>query len=104
MVDKSTPITRTPSTRGSDAGRSPGRPAAGHGDEVDHLVLDLPIVGTLRLPRPEQVAYYGAVGVLVALDIVEWPIALLLAAAGHVLTQQQDDRAFRQRGDEPEET
>jgi len=74
MVDKSTPITRTPTTRGSDAGRSPGRPAAGHGDEVDHL------------------------------DIVEWPIALLLAAAGHVLTQQQDDRAFRQRGDEPEET
>jgi len=72
MVDKSTPITRTPTTRGSDAGRSPGRPAAGHGDEVDHLVLDLPIVGTLRLPRPEQVAYYGAVGVLVALDIVEW--------------------------------
>jgi len=104
MVDKSTPITRTPTTRGRMPGAAPGRPAAGHGDEVDHLVLDLPIVGTLRLPRPEQVAYYGAVGVLVTLDIVEWPIALLLAAAGHVLTQQQDDRAFRQRGDEPEET
>jgi len=38
------------------------------------------------------------VGVLVALEIVEWPIALVLAT-GHVLAQQQHSRAFQQLGE-----
>ncbi len=90
--------TRTRTTRSPQRGRIPGRVAAQRVQEAERLVVDLPFVGSVRLPRPEQLAYFGAVGVLVALEIVEWPIALVLAT-GHVLAQQQHSRAFQQLGE-----
>jgi len=98
MVDKSTPGTRKSASTTPGAGHTHGRAAAQHVDETEHLVIDLPILGAIRMPRPEQLAYYGAVGVLVALEIVEWPIALLLTA-GHILTQQQHSRALHELGE-----
>ena len=71
--------------------------------EVEHLALNLPIVGSVQLPRPEHLAYYGAVGVLVALEVIEWPIAILLTA-GHALTSQHHNRAIREFGEVLEDT
>ena len=38
--------------------------------------VDLPLIGRVPLPRPEQLAFYGALGVLAAVEIIEWPVAL----------------------------
>ena len=50
------------------------------------LAIDLPLVGRVRIAHPEHVAYFGALGVLAVIEIIDWPIALAIAA-GHVLVQ-----------------
>ncbi|HUO39782.1 MAG TPA: hypothetical protein VMU34_18950, partial [Mycobacterium sp.] len=48
--------------------------------QVDSIAVDLPVVGMVRLPEPGHLAYYGGLAVLAAFQLVEWPIALVLAA------------------------
>lgn len=81
-------LTRRASKGPTGAGTAvAGRAAARHVDYTEHLVLTVPYLGTVRLPAPPQLAYYGGVAALLALEIIDWPLALLVAA-GHALTQQ----------------
>lgn len=66
--------------------------------EAESFAVDLPGVGQVRIPRPEQLAYYGALLALAAAEIVDWPIAVLLAA-GHALAQNQHSRMAQELGD-----
>jgi hypothetical protein len=66
--------------------------------EARSVAVDLPIVGRVRIPHPEQVAYFGALGVLAAIEIIDWPIALAIAA-GHVLMQNQHNRVAKEVGE-----
>lgn len=66
--------------------------------EAQSFAVDLPVLGRVRLPRPEQLAYFGALGVLAAAEIIEWPIALVLAA-GHVLVENQHSRVAQELGE-----
>jgi hypothetical protein len=66
------------------------------------LAVNLPIVGHVRIPRPEQVAFYAAVGALAAVEIIEWPVALLLAT-GHALLQNEHSRVAQEIGEALEE-
>ncbi len=79
-----------------------GRAAAQKVHEAEHITFDLPFVGTVNLPPPEHLAYYAGIGFLVALEIIDWPIALLVAA-GHALSQQQHSRAIQELGEGLEE-
>jgi hypothetical protein len=65
--------------------------------EAESFAVNLPIVGRVPIPRPEQVAYYGALGALAALEIIDWPIALAIAA-GHALVQNQHNRVAEEIG------
>ncbi|MDG4761151.1 hypothetical protein [Micromonospora sp. WMMD710] len=49
--------------------------------------MDLPILGEIAVPPPDKVAYYAGLGVLAALQVIEWPIALVITA-GHLLADQ----------------
>ena len=60
------------------------------------FAVDLPVVG--RGPRPEQLAFYGALGALAAVEIIEWPVAIVLAA-GHVLMQNEHSRVAEEIGE-----
>ncbi|WP_067805011.1 hypothetical protein [Nocardia beijingensis] len=81
---------------------------SGHRNAVDQVLaaqgfaMDLPLVGRVRIPRPEQLAYYGALGALAAAEIIEWPVAVVLAA-GHWLAQDQHNRVAHQIGEALEE-
>jgi hypothetical protein len=66
--------------------------------EAQTFALDLPVVGRVRIPRPEQLAFFGALGVLAAAEIIEWPVALALAA-GHVLIQNEHSRVAQEIGE-----
>ena len=70
--------------------------------EADSFALNLPVLGRVRIPRPEQVAYYGALGALAALEIIEWPVALAIAA-GHALAQNQHSHVVEEIGKALEE-
>ncbi|CQD03702.1 hypothetical protein [Mycolicibacterium conceptionense] len=78
--------------------------ATGHRDAVDAVrnargfAVTLPVVGRVKVPHPEQVAYYGALGILAAVEIIDWPVALLLGA-GHVLMQNEHNRVVQEVGE-----
>ncbi|WP_062982537.1 hypothetical protein [Nocardia anaemiae] len=75
-----------------------------HGNAVDRVLaaqgfaVDLPVIGRVRLPRPEHLAYYGALSALAAAEIIEWPVAVALAA-GHWLVQDQHNRVAHEIGE-----
>ncbi|MUL77101.1 hypothetical protein [Mycolicibacterium sp. CBMA 226] len=70
--------------------------------DAETLLLKLPYVGKVRIPRPEQLAYIGALAALAAFEIVEWPVAVVVAA-GHLLAENQHSRAAREFGEALEE-
>ncbi|MFT4086649.1 MAG: hypothetical protein QM658_05755 [Gordonia sp. (in: high G+C Gram-positive bacteria)] len=41
--------------------------------------VQLPIVGRVGVPKPQQLAAYGVLGALAAAGVVEWPVAISLA-------------------------
>jgi hypothetical protein len=59
--------------------------------------LRLPLVGEVRIPPPDRMAYFAGLGVLAALEIVEWPLALVIGA-GHLLADQHWSRVLRGLG------
>ncbi len=85
-------------TRSATPRHVSGRAAARKVDEAGHIRLELPLLGGVRLPEPQRLAYYGAIGALGVLGVLEWPVALVLAV-GHALTSDQHDRAVQQFGE-----
>lgn len=79
-------------------------PPGSHREAVERIkkaasfAVDLPVIGHVRIPRPEQLAFFATLGVLAAFEIVEWPVALLVAA-GHVLMQDQHNRVAQEVGE-----
>lgn len=84
------------------------RQDASHRDAVQRVrdargfAVSLPVLGRVCVPRPEQLAYYGALGLLAATGVIEWPIALVLGA-GHVLIQNEHNRVAQEVGEALEE-
>jgi hypothetical protein len=66
--------------------------------DAQSFAVEVPMIGRVRLPRPEQLAYFGALGVLAVAEIIDWPIALVLAA-GHVLAENQHNRVAQELGE-----
>jgi hypothetical protein len=64
--------------------------------DANRFALQLPVVGRVPIPRPDQLAFYGALAALVAVELVDWPVAVAIGA-GHALisrhSQQQEKNA-----------
>jgi hypothetical protein len=52
--------------------------------DADRFALQLPGLGRVPIPRPDQLAFYGALAALVAIELVDWPVAVAIGA-GHAL-------------------
>ncbi|HZD14285.1 MAG TPA: hypothetical protein VE196_04000 [Pseudonocardiaceae bacterium] len=76
---------------------SAGKRAAGQAQDNNSLRITLPGLGQIRLPPPEQLAYFAGIAALTALEIIEWPIALTLAA-GHLLADQRRNKILHDFG------
>lgn len=70
--------------------------------EGETFVLNLPVVGQTEIPRPEQLAYYGGLAALAALELIDWPVALVIAA-GHVLASNHHNKLLEELGEAMEE-
>lgn len=66
--------------------------------DAESLTIKLPVVGQLRLPRADHLAFYGGLVALSALQILDWPMALVLGA-GQVLAEGQHSRLVQGFGD-----
>jgi hypothetical protein len=60
--------------------------------------IQVPLVGKMLLPSTEELVYFGGVTVLVAVGMVEWPVALLLAI-GHELAANKHRTMLRALGE-----
>jgi hypothetical protein len=67
------------------------------------IALNLPLLGKVKFPPPEQMAYYVGIGALVALEVVEWPVGLVLAV-GHALITQQHNQTLHEFAQALEDT
>jgi hypothetical protein len=63
----------------------------------------LPVLGEVAVPPPDKVAYYAGLGVLAALQVIEWPLALVITA-GHLLADQHFSGLVRGVGEALQET
>jgi hypothetical protein len=66
--------------------------------EAETFAVTLPIVGRLPIPRPDQLAYFGALAGLAVLEIIEWPVAIAIGA-GHVLASQHHNKVLEELGE-----
>jgi hypothetical protein len=74
------------------------RSAAERVRDAETMVVTLPVVGRVRVPRPEQLVYYGALAGLAALEIIDWPIALVIGA-GHALAANHHSKVAQELGE-----
>jgi hypothetical protein len=44
------------------------------------------------LPGPRKLAFYGMLGGMAALEVLEWPVAVAIGAATEVITREQTQR------------
>ena len=76
----------------------PHRNAVERVREAETFTMALPIVGRVRIPRPDQLAYFGALAGLAALEIIDWPIAVAIGA-GHVLASNHHNKVMQELGE-----
>ncbi|WP_461065807.1 hypothetical protein [Streptomyces pseudoechinosporeus] len=89
--------------QGGASGAEAKTPSAAAERAVAHHTVTLDVFGArLELPPPEQLAFLAGVGVLAALEILEWPVALVLAV-GHQLAHSHHGRVLREFGEALEE-
>jgi hypothetical protein len=56
----------------------------------------------VEIPRPEQLAYFGGLAALAALELIDWPVALVIAA-GHFLASNHHNKLLEELGEAMEE-
>lgn len=64
--------------------------------------LELPVLGPVTLPPPNRLIYYAGLGFLAVLEVVEWPVALIVGA-GHMLADQRHWHAAQEMGEAMEQ-
>lgn len=85
------------------SGAEANTPSAAAERAVTHHTVTLDVFGTrLELLPPEHLAFLAGVGVLAALEILEWPVALVLAV-GHQLAHSHHGQVLREFGEALEE-
>lgn len=70
--------------------------------EGETFVVNLPVVGSVEIPRPDELAYFGGLAALAAFELIDWPVALVIAA-GHFLASSHHNRILEELGDAMEE-
>lgn len=103
---KPAPGTPAPDGEETAAQRAPlpfmGLPI-GHGAllraiEKNTVRVDLPVVGELRLPPGDTLAWLGGLAALAVVGVLDWPVAAVIGA-GHVLAHQNHLRLLKDFGE-----
>lgn len=104
MVEKKAPRRATQASPG--AGQKPRRTsqrdAVAHVRAGESFALNLPVLGKVTVPRPEQLAYYGGLALLATLEIIDWPVAVAVAA-GHMMASNHHNHLLEELGEALEE-
>lgn len=58
--------------------------------------IRLPVVGRVSIPAPDQIAFYGVLGGLALLEVIEWPVAVAMGVSSAVLSRHVSDVEARE--------
>jgi hypothetical protein len=72
--------------------------AAEQAVQKNSIDAKLRIIGELQLPDTEDLVFIGGVTGLAIVELVEWPVAVLLGV-GHVLASVRHDKMLRAFGE-----
>ncbi|WP_020661199.1 hypothetical protein [Amycolatopsis benzoatilytica] len=75
-----------------------GQGAAARATGKNSVRVALPLVGTISLPPPQQLAYLGGIAALTALQVLEWPVSMTLAA-GHLVATASNNKVVQDFGE-----
>jgi hypothetical protein len=83
---------------GSASGSGGAKKAAANAMAQNSIHLEVPGIAHIELPPAEQLAFLGGIATLVVLQIIEWPVAAVLAV-GHVLVHNRHHALLRDFGE-----
>ncbi|MFF9207758.1 MULTISPECIES: hypothetical protein [unclassified Streptomyces] len=96
-------LREAPAAQRDESGAGVKKAGAAADRAVARNAVTLDVFGVhIELPPPEQLAFLAGVGVLGALEVIEWPVALVLAV-GHQLAHSHHGRMLREFGEALEE-
>ena len=55
----------------------------------------VPLVGAVQVPPPDQLAFYGVLAGLAALELIDWPVAVAMGVGAAVLSRHVGDLEAR---------
>ena len=61
------------------------------------FAISLPVLGRVIMPTPERLAYYGGLAALAAIELIDWPVALIVGT-GHLLASNHHNRLLEELG------
>ncbi|MCV7077305.1 hypothetical protein [Mycobacterium szulgai] len=64
----------------------------------DKFAVNLPVVGPVHIPPPDHLAYYGGLAALAVLELIDWPVALVIAT-GHIMANNHHNRLLEEFGE-----
>ena len=85
--------------------RQPASPRQAADRVVDQHTIRFTLpdrMGTVTLPEPQHLAFYGGLTAMAVLGFLDWPVAVVLGV-GHLLAADQHHRILREFGDALEE-
>lgn len=74
------------------------RAAADQATRRNSTQVSVPLLGTVKLPATDELAFIGGVGLLAVVGAIEWPVAVLLGA-GHALASSHRNKVVREFGE-----
>lgn len=74
-----------------------GQKAAEKATSKNSVRVAVPIIGIVTLPPADQLAFLGGIALLTALEVIEWPVAVALAA-GHTLATRSHNKIIQDFG------
>ena len=94
---------RTPREQKSarQGGQAPGRRSDGHRAATrvgQGTRLQIPVVGAVTFPCRDQLVFFGGLGLLAVVGLIEWPVAAVVGA-GHLLAAKRNNKALREFGE-----
>lgn len=63
--------------------------------QAQRFSLKLPLIGSVQVPPPDQLAFLGALGALIAFELIDWPVALAMGVGSVVVSRQLSDLQAR---------
>lgn len=89
-------------SRPKTPGSGHARYAANRAAQNNSTEVCLPVLGIVKLPATDELAFLGGVGLLAVAGAIDWPVALVLGA-GHTLAANRRTRVVREFGEALEE-